>query len=511
MQEAFAQLISYGLGLWRHRWLALMVAWVIALAGWLFVARMPESYEASARVYVDTNSVLRPLMKGLTVTPNVNERIAMMSRMLLSRPNLEKLARMTDLDLHVTDEAQQEALIKRLKDSISLSGVRGNSSLYLVSVTDRDRETARRIAQALINIFIDTSMRDKHKDSSGAATFLEQQLTESERRLIEAENRLALFKQDHADVLPGDSGDYYSRLQAARGKLEQARLELQELQNRKRELRRQIDGEEPVFIAGGLSGTASSPLDNRIHTMQMQLDALLTRFTEKHPDIRRLRGLIAELQAERQSELEAARRNPPMYAGPGSSPVYQGMRTMLAETEAQIAEREVRVAEFERRVEELAAKVNEIPRVEAELTQLNRDYSVLSRQHQQLLERRESARLSGDVEKNAGDLAFRVIDPPFVPRQPSHPDKALLNAGVLVAALGGGGGTALLIALLFPVVTDGRMLTHHSGLPLLGTVTFCKSREQLRRERWWLAGFSALGCALLIAFVGVSTLPGLFT
>ena len=85
------------------------MAWVVALAGWVYVWQMPESYKATARLYVDSNSVLRPLMRGLAITPNIDQRIAMMSRTLLSRPNLERLARMTDLDLQVTTDAQKEA------------------------------------------------------------------------------------------------------------------------------------------------------------------------------------------------------------------------------------------------------------------------------------------------------------------------------------------------------------------------------------------------------------------
>lgn len=509
MQDAFAQLLSYVLGVWRHRWLALGLAWTLAVAGWIFVAQMPESYVASARVYVDTNSVLRPLMRGLTITPNINERIAMMSRTLLSRPNLEKLARMTDMDIHATTEAQREGLIKRLENSISLSGTRGNDSLYAISVTDSDRETARRIAQALITVFIETTMSGKQQDSSGAEDFLVKQLTASEERLVEAEDRLATFKQANVDVLPGETGDYFSRLQLARANLDQAQLQLRELDNRRAELRRQLEGEDPVFIASG-SGSINSPLDARIQGLKVQLDGLLTRYTNKHPEIRRMEGLIAELEAEKKVEYEAMLDNP--YSGFGnmsSSPVYQGMRAMLAESQAQAAELQVRVAEFRSRVESLNTKVNQIPEVEAQLKQLNRDYTVIANQHQQMLERRESARLSGDVQKNAGDFTFRVIDPPFVPRQPSEPNKLLLNAGVLLAALGGGAALALLISLLYPIVTDARMLAQTTGLPLLGTVTYSKTSAQIRSDRWRLASFSAFSCALLLVFVGVLAMPKL--
>ena len=500
MQDTFAQLWSYVLGIWRHRWLALAVAWLIAIAGWTVVSRMPESYVANARVYVDTSSMLGPLMRGMTVTPNVNERIAMMSRTLLSRPNLEKLAQMTDLDVQVVTEADREGLIRGLQNSISLNATRDNN-LYSISVTNRDRQTARRLAEALITVFIETSMSNQNTDNSEAQGFLTQQIIESENRLIMAENRLAEFQKNNVDMLPGEAGDYYNRLRMARRNLQEAELQLRELENRRRELNRQLDGEEPVFIAGGPSGIRNSPVDQRIQTLQVDLDRLRSRYTEQHPEVRRTQGLIEELEAERQLEYAANGGDLGQTFGAlSNSPVYQGMRSLLAETQAQAAELQVRVDEYQSRVLELESSVNRIPDVEAQLTQLNRDYQVINRQHQQLLERREAARLSEDLQQNAGDVNFRVVDPPFVPQNPSQPNKPILHAGVLVVALGGGGALALLLALLHPIVTDPRMLAQSTGLPLLGSVTYQKNKVQIRKDRWNLAAFVVLGMGLVAAF-----------
>lgn len=505
MQEALAQIVSYVLGVWRHRWVALMVAWVIALAGWAYVWRLPEYYVATARVHVDTNSVLGPMLRGLAISPDTNQRISLLSRTLLSRPNMEQLARMADLDLYVTNDVQRDALIQRLQSSITLRGDRNNRSLYAISVTDRDRETARLIAQSLITVFIETSMSDKREDSFGAQTFLERQLVESEQRLIQAENRLARFKQENADVLPGQGGDYYSRLESARTALAQARLQLREAEYRRAELERQIEGEEPIS-SSYVAGSVLAPHDVRLNNMQARLDDLRLHYTNRHPEVARLEAQIAELEKER---AEALARPGSSSGGLNANPVYQNMRSMLAQTEAQVAELQVRVAEYERRAEDLAEKVHQIPEIEAQMKQLDRDYNVIARQHQQMLERRESIRLSGDVQSNVGDVNFRVIDPPFVPRKPSKPNKLLLNGGVLVVSLGGGFAFAFLLALISPVVTDPRMLGHTTGLPVLGTVTYNRNREEKRQDARRLAAFCFCGAALLLTFAGVVALPGL--
>ena len=370
----------------------------------------------------------------------------MMSRTLLSRPNLEKLARITDQDLKVTTELEKEQLIDRLRSAISIGGTRGNASLYRISVRNRDRELARRTTQALITVFIESSLAEKRDDSTGAQSFIDEQIAGNEVRLIEAEDRLARFKQQNVGVLPGASGgDYYSRLEQTREALRQARLELEEMENRRDELKRQLAGEKP------LEGSQfASPLDSRIEALQLRLDALLARYTEQHPEVRQILGLIDELEKRKEESASSMDETVAPAAGLSENPVYQGMRAMLAEAEAGVAELRVRVQEYERRSSDLNAKVNQIPEVEAQLKQLNRDYNVIYERHQQLLQRRESARLSQDVEDNASDVSFRVIDPPYVPSTPNDPNKLLLNAGVLVLSLGVGVGVALLLSLLKP-------------------------------------------------------------
>jgi polysaccharide chain length determinant protein (PEP-CTERM system associated) len=506
MQEIIAQGMTYLWGIWRHKWLALAIAWVVALAGWAYVWKMPESYVASAKIYVDTNTVLRPLLRGLAITPDINQRVRMMSSMLFSRPNLEKLARMTDLDLQATTEQEQEKLVDNLRQSISLSGQRGNKSLYNISVAHPDRDTSRRITQSLITVFIESSLNEKRDDSTGAQDFLDEQIADYERRLIEAEGRLARFKQQNVDVLPSKWGaDYYTRLEKLREQLQSSRLALDEAVKRRDALKRQVQGggdTEGLVAAGVLT-----PTDARIQQLRLRQDNLLARYTEKHPEVRQIQGLIAELEKRKEEELAAVAAGG--AAPSGASPLLADMQALLSEAEARVAELNVRVDEYERREKELASKVNQIPEVEAQLKQLDRDYGVIKKQHTELLERRESARLSQGVEDTASDVTFRVVDPPFVPREPSDPNKLLLNTMVLVLAVGAGAAAALLLSILNPIVVDARMLAAATGLPLLGVVTWNKDRRQKRKDFFRLAVFSSVSAFLVIAFVAVLVAPTL--
>jgi polysaccharide chain length determinant protein (PEP-CTERM system associated) len=505
MQEVLAQVFTYVWGVWRHRWVALVAAWIFAIAGWIWVWQLPEAYVATARVNVDTNSILRPLLRGLAIQPNIQQRISMMSRTLLSRPNLEKLMRMTDLDLEANTEAQKNKILSDLSGSIGLAGSRNNPSLYSIRVEDPDRDTAKRIAQSLITVFIESSLSTKRAESSGAQSFLDEQIVEYEERLVAAENRLALFKQENVAVLRG--GDYYSTLQAAREDLTAARLMLSEMENRRSELARQLEEEEPVLISSEVTADigSMSPLDSRIENLRASLDDLTIRYTDKHPEVRQLNEMIQHLEAKKAAEISRVRSDTSAgFTGMANSPIYQGMRSMLAATEANVAELHVRVAEYEQRITDLENKVNHVPEIEAKLKQLDRDYNVILGQHRTMLQRRETARLSEDVEQTASDVTFRVIDPPFVPLNPSEPNKLLLNSGVLILALGMGAGLALLLSLIKPVVVNQQSLLRLTGLPLLGSVTLIPTPEQKKQEAVSLAVYTSLFAVLILAFVGLN-------
>ena len=121
MQEIFEEIIDYLKGIWLKRRYIIIATWLICPLGWYFVSSMPDVYESEARVYVDTQSLLRPLLKGLTVETNPNTQIRLMVKTLLSRPNLERISRMTDLDVQASNSEEYEQIIKSLKNNIKIN------------------------------------------------------------------------------------------------------------------------------------------------------------------------------------------------------------------------------------------------------------------------------------------------------------------------------------------------------------------------------------------------------
>ncbi len=510
MHEIFAQILAYLRGVWRFRWVVLVVAWGVSLVGWAHVSQLPDEYRASAQVHVDTDSMLRPLLRGLAIDPNISERVSMMTRTLLTRPNLEQVARNTDMHLQATTDAQMEGVINRLRNGIRIAGA-NRENLYTLSFTSRDPQQAYDVVQATLNLFVEGALGDTRADSDMAQRFIDQQIREYEQRLEAAERRLADFRRDNVGLLPSDSGSYYQRLEAAKQALAQTELQLREAENRREEIRRQIAGEEPTFgIMGGNTRTANPALESRIENIQTRLDELTLTFTERHPDIISLRRTLDDL--ERQRDEEIAMLND-MYGSDGTSldanPVYQQMRMALSNAQVEVSALRVRTEDHRRQVEELQRLVDTVPQVEAELKRLDRDYSVNQENYMALLSRRETAALSQSVEDRGEQVQFRVIEPARVPRSPSAPNRPALFAGVLLLGLGGGGGLAFLLAQLRPVFDDRRVLNTVTGFPVLGTVGLNRDARRRYRDRLELLAFASVAGLLLLAFGLVVTLGGL--
>src|SRR5262245_42089395 len=242
MQELLAQVLTQARNAWRFRWYAVACAWAVAVAGWIYALSQPDIYQARARVFVDTDSVLKPLLSGLAVDTNVQNRVAMMSQVLMSRPNLEKVARETDLYLRAPTPEDFARLVDKLPTKIALEGG-GRDNTYTLRYSDTDPVMAQRIVQRLLDAFVEDTLGIKRADTDTAQEFLQQQIREYEARLREAEDRLAKFKKDNVGLLPGETGDYYTRLQAAQTKLGELRAQYRLVEERRNELSKQLEGE----------------------------------------------------------------------------------------------------------------------------------------------------------------------------------------------------------------------------------------------------------------------------
>jgi polysaccharide chain length determinant protein (PEP-CTERM system associated) len=512
-------------GMWRYRWPALFVAWATCLIGWAVVYALPDEYEASTRIYIDAESMIERAVGDLTLTGDVMTEINILTRAMLSQPQLEKTARLADLDLDATTPEQHERLIADLGQRVTLAK-EGGENIFRISFRDRDRRTAEVVVQTILDSFREDALGERRSDSAGAATFVEQQIQEYERRLNESDKRLADFKRTNIGLMPGETGDYYTRLQRAMQSLETTRAALRLANERRAEYQSQLVGEEPVFgIVAPSFGDDAQPIggnDALIAQYESDLSTLLLKYTENHPDAVALRDTIARLKAQREEEFSrdptAATRSATAGAGRlETNPVYQSMRMGLSETEVEIRTLRSQLATEEATVAELQRLIDTIPDIERQLTALNRDYDVTREQYEQLLKRRESLHITGEVEQTGDQLQFRTLEPPRAPVAPVGPDRPLFLVGTAVAGIGLALALAWLLQQLNPVFVTRRELRDVVGLPVLGTVSLVEShadRAAVRRGTLVFGGAAlalpvALGLAVLVQDHAHRALAGL--
>ncbi len=509
MNEQIQQLRSYVRMVWPYRWQALAASALVCAGGWTYVYSLPNQFEVTAKIFIDTRSMLRPLLQGLAVNNRVLEDSALLMRQtLLTRPNLEEVARRTDLDLTAKTPREFDKLIATLAEQLQVVGQRDN--IYEIKYQSNDPKLAKKIVDELLNTFLESALGDTRKDTAVTQKFLDEQIAEYERKLIEAEERLKEFKRKNIGVMPGSDDDYYAQLKGTVDQKAKAELMLTEATRRRDELARQVEGEEPVagFTDPSTLGSGVlSQLDAREEALKAKLDQLLLNYTEKHPDVAAIRSTLEGIQAEREAEqARLSQMEPSAMPQMGQNPVYQEMRVQLGAAEAEVAALQSRVQEYGKRVEALEKLVNTVPEIEAELKRLDRDYGLNKSQFEELIKRRESARMSEEADKSADDVKLKVIEPPRVPLVPSGPERIKLASAVFIASLGAGGGLALLLSQIFPRFYTTESLKEFAQIPILGSVSLVQSGRQRRERRMELVFF---GLVFMLLFTCYSSLIAL--
>ncbi len=516
MHQLIEKIRSELRGAWRFRRFALVTAWAVCAIGWFIVYMMPDRYESYARVNVDTRTALSQQLEGIAVTQNVEMQLNLVRQQLLGRAHLDKVVTQVGLDRGVVTPQQRDALLTDLSSRIAITleaptvrDPRIPNTLYRIAYSDKDRRIALRVVDVLLNSFVEDTMGSEHSGNASAERFLREQIADYDRRLGEAEARLAEFKKRNFGLVPGAEGDHFSRLTTETQEVKRLESAINIAVSRRNELQRQLRGETPFVVPTGTAASTSNQpgqsqdTASRIQETQARLDDMLLRFTDKHPDVIATREVLAQLQARQKQEIEALRRGDPgaaAVAGAHSNPLYQGIQASINQVDVELAALRVELANHQRNAAQLRQLVDTAPEVEAEYARLTRDYDVTKTQYNELLARLERTRVSSDAEAT-GVVAFNVVDPPTVGFKPNFPNRPLLLTVVLLLGLALGTAVAYLLHMLRPVFSSERSLAELTGLPVLGAVTrtwIDKYRGEMRRG---LMRYSIASGMLVLAFI----------
>jgi polysaccharide chain length determinant protein (PEP-CTERM system associated) len=504
LHKTFELIIGYLKGVWVKKRYIMICTWLICPIGFVKVASLPDTFESSARVYVDTRSVLAPMLRGLALQTNPEQELAMMVRSLLTRPNLEKIARDADLDVTTANDSQFQSLIDSLSNNIRLNKA-GRDNLYTISFRHRDPVMTTTVVQKTLDLFVEGTKGKSRIDSDSAEQFIDEQIDEYEVRLLNAEQRLVNYKRKYDTLLP-NQGSFYNNFTDVSAQLEQTRLTIKEMEQQITSLTEQVGGNTTQTPGSSVSSIDASSLttryDNRIKTLEEKLDQLMLRYTELHPDVMETSNLLNKLLASRKQEIEEF-----LASSDGERPAQIGsianeLTLEISRLEGQLASLRVRETNFANKVDELTQVIDFVPQAEAERTALDRDYEITKRKYEGLLDRRESSDLARKADMSSDSVQFRVLAAPRVPDNPSGPNRPLNYTMVLAFGFATGLGLAFLISQLNPVLVKASQLTALTSYPILGSVSHLNKAHILKVKRTRLLVF-LLSSSIILGIYGV--------
>ena len=473
---------------WHYRWQAVLFTWLVCAVGWAAVFTIPNQYESSARMYVDADAVLTPLLRGLAADTTNAGQVDMLQRTLLSRPNLEKLISKTDLELQLTGLADREALVDRLQTEIRI--VPQTRNLFTITYRNQRPRLAYDVVRTMLAAFIESRTGNNRIEVENAQKFVAEQIAAYEKQLRDAERRRADFRARYIDVLPPDGGGV-SRLENQNTNLRMLQGQLQDALARRETLTLGLANTPAMVITETDPAVAAATAGNqRLREAERQLTELRLRYTDNHPDVVAARNLVASVRSgafSRQDAAPAAAATP-ARSRTASNPVYEQLKVRLVENEANVASLERQITEAVKERDRLQDIARGAPSLQAEAENLNRDYAVLRKNYEDLTARREAMRISSAADAEGDKVKIQIVDPPSVPQIPVAPKRILLVTGVLIAGLGAGAALAFLLVQMdqsFHSTEDLRQL----GFPVVGGVSMLAAATPFSRRLVGLATF----------------------
>lgn len=477
----------------RHNLLLALVFSVIALFALLFgLFVLERSYESSATILAQQSDIIQPLLEGRAVATGVVDHAGIARQVIFGRRVMSEILEVGGWMAATPSPIEQDRLMESIRGRTQVSAPRPN--LILISYRDNDPTRAFRVADAFARLFIEESREAKQRESRDAYEFIDSQVRDYHAKLTEAEQSLLQYRSRNVDAHPGSEADVNARINALRTQVEQARMGLLEQQSRAQSLEAQLAGESEVTAVA----TRESLYRGQLLELQAQLDRLLLTYTDQYPDVVRTRHQISDIQRQLEQEQgrrERGERGDSPFDNAQFNPLYQELRTRLAEVRRELAASQSRLSIAESLLSAELDRARRIAASEGVLAELTRDYEVNRDIYQDLLRRRENARVSMVLDQEQRGLTFRIQDPAVIPLRPTGLRLMHVAGAGLAAAFAVPLGLLFVAARFDPRVRTAGQL-ERLGVPVLATVPpYLTRRDRVRAHmRWALV-------ALMVALV----------
>jgi len=481
----------------RHKLTMIGLFTIIALGALALGLFLPKQYTSSTTILVEEGNIIGPLMEGRAVPTGIANRASITKEVAFSRKIMQEILEVGGWMQGNPDALAQDRLIERITGRTNISNPREN--LIEISYTDSNPERAYEVTRRFGDLVIQESLATKERESREAYEFIDSQVSAYHLKLTEAESKLEAYRRANPDARPGIETDVNARIGELRRQVETSRMDLLDLRSQEHALQAQLTGESEISAVQ----TRAGQLRTRMAELQAERDRLLLNFTEQHPDVVRVRHQLADLDEELRRE--DSRRETRLAESPTAldgaaamNPLYAELRSKLAEARRRSAATAARVGNGQALLSEELARSSRIASSESTLSELTRDYEVNRDLYQDLLKRRENARVSMNLDAEHRGLSFRIQEPAALPLR--HSGIRLLytsSFGLLIAV------TVPLLVLFGKLRMDPRVrspvdLERKTGLPVLGSVPpMLTGPRRMRAMRG-----NVIGALMILAVLG---------
>ena len=462
-----------------------------------------------------------------TVRIRLEDRLAAFNQQILSRTRLEQIVR--EFDLYASERKTQlmEDVIERMRtqrhqrpDDQHGRTAGSSAPTFRISYSGRDPRTVMRVTERLASLFIDESLRDRSALAEGTNQFLETQLQEARNRLIEQEKRLEVYRRQHSGELPSELNSNMQAIQNIQLQLQNLSQSITQDKDRRQMLDRMLAEAEafppiaaPVLTGQPESGAASAaPTAQQLEAARAQLRALELRLKPTHPDLARMKRLVARLEEKAEAEALAQPLSPTDAIQVPTNPQEQQrqarIRDLAAERDAlprRIAAKEAQEVKLRETLTSYQARIAAVPARETELVELTRDYETLRQIYTSLLTKNENARASTNLERQQIGEQFKLLEPARLPERPISPNRPQIYTMGALGGLAFGLGLALFLDYRDRSLRTEADLIHAFALPVLALVpTMAGGVDQQKRRRTVkvavAAGVFAVSVSLVVAW-----------
>ena len=508
----------------RGRWFLIVPLCISLTLGLGMTLTANKTYEAATMILVQPQRVPINYIKSV-VSSGIGERISTISQQVLSRSNLEQIIEQFGLyenSSGIYQEEKIEALRKQIK--VKIENSRGGSEAFSISFTGSEPERVMRIANTLASYFMDENLKVREAQAIGTSEFLDSELEKTQKRLEEKEQKLAAFRAKYLGGLPDELESNLRTLDRMQKEVTDKAMLLREVNTSISQLDSQISS----MAATGGSGTGGDDFlsfdleeseegdDSAVQAAQEKYDALLLRYTEKHPDVKKLKSIIEKLKqkleaAKEEEELPSAESEEDILPDMGMDPVAP-LKAQRAQLVAEANNIQAEVSAIQEKMKNYAQRVEDTPKRELELQSLTRDYSNIQDVYNSILDRKLEAELSVNMEKKQKGEQFRILDHARLPEKPISPNVKMMFLLSIAGGLGLGGGILFLKELLtFSVIRRDDQIDTLLGLPILASIPpLEKPNGRTKKKIEWIMFICCCSySAVFLAFFAILNHKGL--